>query len=199
MTEQLSIRTARPKDAERLVAVYAPYVLNTAITFEYEVPTVAEFGTRMAQTLHQYPYIVAEEDQRILGYAYAGTFIGRPAYDWSVETLISVEQGNRGRGIGGKLHQALENILREMHILNLNACIAHPEIEDEYLTRSSVAFHRHLGYRWVGEFHRCGYKFGRWYNMVWMEKILSAHQSLPKAVQRFDAVRETIGMRYGIV
>ncbi len=78
-------------------------------------------------------------------------------------------------GIGRKLHDALEEVLKESGFLNMNACIAYPEVEDEYLTRNSVEFHSHLGYELIGEFHKCGYKFHRWYNMVWMEKIIGEH------------------------
>lgn len=85
-------------------------------------------------------------------------------------------------GLGRKLYQALEHISKAQHILNLNACIGYPETEDAYLTKNSVQFHAHLGYRLVGEFHKCGYKFGKWYNMVWMEKIIGEHSAVPAPV-----------------
>ena len=168
----ISIRTAQVSDAESVLAVYAPYVRNTAITFEYEVPTLDEFRTRIEGTLKKYPYLVAESGGRILGYAYAGTFKPRAAYDWSVELSIYLAPEAQSKGIGRKLYAALEDALRRMGILNLYACIAYPEIEDEYLTKASEGFHAHLGFVKVGEFHRCGFKFGRWYNMIWMEKTI---------------------------
>lgn len=79
-------------------------------------------------------------------------------------------------GLGRKLYEALEERLREMGILNLYACIGYPEEEDAYLNKNSAQFHRHLGYSLVGEFRKCGYKFGRWYNMIWMEKIIGSHK-----------------------
>ena len=79
-------------------------------------------------------------------------------------------------GIGGKLHAALEEELKNRGFLNTYACIAYPEQEDEYLNKNSVEFHSHLGYRLVGEFYKCGYKFNRWYNMVWMEKLIGEHK-----------------------
>ena len=177
MTEQaVSIRLARIEDAPALQAIYAPYVLDTAITFEYEPPTVEQFAERMSTTMAFYPYVVAELDGRPVGYAYAGVFKGRPAYDWAVETSIYVERGQAGKGIGRALHDALEHALTAQGILNMYACIAVPcGEEDETLTRNSQQFHEHLGYRLVGEFYQCGYKGGRWYNMVWMEKMLGAH------------------------
>lgn len=173
----ITIRMANPADAQALLNIYAPYVINTAITFEYDVPSVEEFASRIAHTLEKYPYLIAEEGENILGYAYASPFHDRPAYDWAVETSIYVDQNIKHRGIGRKLHDALESTLREQGILNMNACIAYPPEEDEHLDKNSVEFHAHMGYRLVGEFYKCGYKFNRWYNMVWMEKMIGEHLS----------------------
>lgn len=173
----ITIRMANPADAQTLLNIYAPYVINTAITFEYDVPSVEEFASRIAHTLEKYPYLIAEEGGNILGYAYASPFHDRPAYDWAVETSIYVDQNIKHRGIGRKLHDALESTLREQGILNMNACIAYPPEEDEHLDKNSVEFHAHMGYRLVGEFYKCGYKFNRWYNMVWMEKLIGEHLS----------------------
>ena len=173
----ITIRMANPADAQALLNIYAPYVINTAITFEYDVPSVEEFASRIAHSLEKYPYLIAEEGGNILGYAYASPFHDRPAYDWAVETSIYVDQNIKHRGIGRKLHDALESTLREQGILNMNACIAYPPEEDEHLDKNSVEFHAHMGYRLVGEFYKCGYKFNRWYNMVWMEKLIGEHLS----------------------
>ena len=173
----ITIRMANPADAQALLNIYAPYVINTAITFEYDVPSVEEFASRIAHTLEKYPYLIAEEGGNILGYAYASPFHDRPAYGWAVETSIYVDQNIKHRGIGRKLHDALESTLREQGILNMNACIAYPPEEDEHLDKNSVEFHAHMGYRLVGEFYKCGYKFNRWYNMVWMEKLIGEHLS----------------------
>ena len=140
--------------------------------------------------LEKYPYLAAEVDGQIAGYAYVGVFHDREAYDWCVETSIYVDQSCRKMGIGGKLHHALEEVLKLQGILNLNACIAYPEEEDEYLTKNSVEFHRHLGYDMVGEFHNCGYKFGRWYHMVWMEKMIGEHRSGQDFPKNFPQIRE---------
>lgn len=193
--EEILIRTATTEDAERLLAIYAPYVENTAITFEYDVPSVEEFRCRIAHTLIKYPYLVAERDGEILGYAYVSAFVGRAAYDWSVETSIYVDQNARKTGIGGRLYAALEEILGAMHILNLNACIGAPKEdigEDEHLTNNSIEFHDHLGYRMVGRFHDSGYKFGRWYDMVWMEHIIGDHLENPAPIIPFPAVADAL-------
>ena len=175
----ITTRTAAPADAKALLAIYTPYVEQTAITFEYDVPTLEEFTSRIQNTLRKFPYIIAEENNQILGYAYASPFKERAAYGWSVETSIYVKQDERQKGIGRILYDRLEEILKKQGILNVNACIGYPQIEDEYLTQDSVRFHEKLGYSMVGTFHKCGYKFGRWYDMVWMEKHLSPHESGP--------------------
>lgn len=187
MAEQtVSIRLARIEDAPALQAIYAPYVRETAITFEYEPPSVEVFAERMRATMKRYPYLVAELDGRAVGYAYAGTFKGRPAYDWAVETSIYVARGHAGTGVGRALHDALERALAAQGILNMYACIAVPAgKDDETLTRNSQHFHEHMGYRLVGEFYRCGYKGGRWYSMVWMEKMLGEHRPDQPAVVPF--------------
>lgn len=174
-SNDLIFRNVMKDDVEDLLNIYSYYVANTAITFEYEVPSVEEFSIRVTNTLKKYPFIVAEFNSEIVGYAYAGPFKERPAYDWSVETTIYLSKDCRGKGIGKKLYLALENKLKEQNILNLYACIASPINEDEYLTKDSIEFHQYLGYQIVGEFHKCGYKFERWYNMVWMEKIIGEH------------------------
>ncbi|MDO5519553.1 MAG: GNAT family N-acetyltransferase [bacterium] len=192
------IRVARIEDADKLLEIYAPYVLHTAISFEYDVPTVEEFQQRMRTILSKYPYLVAEREGEIVGYAYAGPFKTRAAYDWAVETTIYIQKDKKKTGIGKELYQALEQALALQNILNLNACIGYPETEDEYLNKNSVQFHKHLGYRFVGEFYQCGYKFNRWYNMVWMEKQIGVHKEVPLAVKRFDEIRGELEECYGI-
>ena len=176
--EEIQIRTASVGDTEQILSIYGPYVLNTAITFEYDVPTLEEFRSRIENTLKKYPYLVAERNGEIIGYAYAGAFHPRAAFGWSAEVTVYLSDKAKGCGLGRKLYEILEDKLKEMGILNLYACIAEPEVEDEYLTRNSTEFHAHMGYKTVGEFHKCGYKFGRWYNMVWMEKIIGGWERL---------------------
>ena len=188
MTRNLTIRPAAPGDAAALLAVYAPYVEETAITFEYQVPTVEDFAGRISRTLERYPYLIAESDGGLAGYAYAGPFKERAAYDWAVETTVYVRRDLRRHGVGRALYGALERCLAAQGILNLEACVACPEREDEYLTWDSVDFHMRLGYRLVGEFYGCGCKFGRWYNMAWLEKHIGEHLPDPAPVKPFPAV-----------
>ncbi len=174
----IAVRSAKIEDAECILDIYSYYVKNTAITFEYDVPALLEFQRRIKETLKKYPYLVIEKDGIIQGYAYAGVFKGRAAYDWSCELTIYIDYKAQKCGLGRKIYDALEAKLRDMGILNLYACIAYPvaENEDEYLTKNSAEFHAHMGFTKVGEFHRCGYKFGNWYDMIWMEKIIGKHR-----------------------
>ena len=189
-----SIRAATPDDAGELLAIYTPYVTNTAISFECEAPGLSEFQKRIENTLKRYPYLLAESAGEILGYAYTGPFVGRAAYDWAAETTIYLKTDKKKMGIGRALYEALEKVSRAQNILNLNACIGYPEADDEYLTGNSVQFHGHMGYRMVGEFHKCGYKFGRWYNMAWMEKLLGEHGENPKEVIPFPALADSMNL-----
>ena len=169
------IRSAQVSDAPALLDIYAPYVRDTAITFEYDVPSPEEFRERIRRIRQRYPYLVIEKDGVIEGYAYAGVFKDRAAYDRSCEMTIYLDRGARGRGLGRELYEALEQELKARGFLNLYACIGVPEEPDEYLDFNSEQFHAHLGYTTVGTFHKCGYKFGRWYNMIWMEKMIGEH------------------------
>lgn len=170
----LCIRSATPADAPALLSIYAPYVRETAITFEYEVPSVEEFRARIERTLGRYPYLVAERDGRPVGYAYAGPLGVRAAYDWSVEGSIYVARDARRTGAGRALYEALEAELARRGFVNLFACVTEPALADDpYSNRNSIEFHEHMGYKLVGEFERCGQKFGRWYNVVWMQKVLA--------------------------
>lgn len=185
----IAIRVAVPEDAKNLLAIYSPYVEKTAITFEYTVPSEAEFADRIRKTLEKYPFLVAVQGDELVGYAYAGAFKERAAYDWAVETSIYIQMDMKRLGIGSRLYECLENALKCQGILNVNACIAYPKEEDAYLTRDSVNFHEKCGYRVVGHFHDCGYKFGRWYDMVWMEKKIGKHETPQSPVRWFSNER----------
>ncbi len=170
--EGIEIREARVDDAREILGIYGYYVSRTAVSFEYDVPAEGEFRRRMAKTLEKYPYFVAVRGNRIVGYTYAGPFIDRAAYQYAAEVTIYLAADERRRGVGRALYGALEAALQEMGVRNLYACIGFPVAEDEYLTMDSARFHGRMGYVKCGQFHKCGYKFGRWYDMIWMEKII---------------------------
>ena len=161
----MEIRFAKPSDDRSLLDIYAPYVENTAITFEYEVPTIEDFANRIEKTLEKYPYLVAEEDGVVVGYAYASTYYARAAYDWAVELSVYVSQDARGQGVGTRLYDALEDLLEQMGYIHFLACISLPN-------EASLALHRKRGYQQVAHFPKIGYKFNRWHDIVWLQKSL---------------------------
>ncbi len=198
-SETVTIRAAAPADASVLREIYAWYVENTAVSFEYAPPSVGEFRARMENTLKKYPYLAAEAGGELLGYAYAGPFHPRAAYGWCAELSVYLRRDVRGRGIGRALYTAAENALREMGVVNLYACVASPAREDEYLTHDSERFHAAMGFERVGVFHSCGYKFGRWYDMVWMEKLIGPHGADQREVLPFPEIYSDSRSSFGFL
>ena len=183
MIDDISIRFAKPEDAKELLKIYAYYVTDTAISFETEVPSEEKFKLRIEEVLKSYPFIVACKDDEILGYAYLHSFVGRKAYELSAETTIYLNPDKKKMGIGKKLYSVLEDIAKAQNITNLYSCIGYVDKEDEYLNNNSVQFHEHIGFRMVGKFENCGHKFGRWYHMVWMEKIIGEHKEIREFIK----------------
>lgn len=183
------IRVAKLEDAEALREIYGYYVENTAVSFEYTTPTEEAFRERIRTILLTHPYLVYEEAGEILGYAYAHPLITRAACDWSVEVSIYIRKDIRGRGVGKALYEALEDALRRQNIVNLEVSIAAAPEDDPYLTDGSLRFHEKMGYRRVGVFHKCGYKFGRWYDLLWMEKQLAPHNDKMPPMIPFSALQ----------
>ena len=169
----IAIRNAVPSDAAAIAEIYRPYVENTAVSFEYEAPDAAEMERRIGEITKKYPYIVAVQGGKIVGYAYASVFKARAAYDGCVEVSVYLEENSRGQGIGSFLYRVLEKKLKAQGIRHAYACISYPDHgEDSTLTKDSVRFHYARGYSMCAYFQDCGYKFGRYYSMVWMEKAL---------------------------
>lgn len=173
MQSSFVVRSATVADAPVLRAIYAPYVTDTAVTYEYEVPSLKEFERRIGQVLSAWPYLVLEADGRIVGYAYASKFHAREAYKKSVETSIYLSMDARGKGYGSLLEKALASECLRRGQTAMYACISATEREhDPYLTDASIRFHEKRGYRLCGRFSRCAVKFGLDYDMVYMEKHL---------------------------
>lgn len=182
--ENPSIRNAIPNDESRMEEIYRYYVEHTAVSFE-SGPSLSIEEKVESNLQSGDPFLVIEQDGKVMGYAYAGRFKGRQAYDWSCELSIYLDQNAHRRGLGRRLYHAMEQRLKEMGIQNMYACIACPaEENDPYLTWDSKHFHEHMGFRTVGHFRECANKFGRWYDMIWMEKVIGDHKSNPKPVNR---------------
>ncbi len=188
----IKIEMATYPDLPEILAIYRYYVENTAITFEYTTPSLTEFTKRYEKTIEKYPYLIAKDGNEVVGYVYASCLKDRQAYDWSVETSIYVKKGCQKLGIGKKLYSALEKVLAYQGITNLYACIASPIEEDQYLNTNSIDYHQHIGYQMIGKFHRCGYKFNNWYDMVWMEKIIGKHSNKPEMIKSFKEIKNEI-------
>ena len=163
----MPIRIATESDLPQILAIYGPYVENTTISFEYEVPTPEGFRARFLEITRQFPWLVWEEDGVILGYAYACAPFERAAYQWCAEPSIYLLTQAQGKGIGRRLYEALEAILTAQGY-RLSYAIITSE------NAASLAFHRALGYREIAQLPGCGYKLGRHLGVTWMEKKLAS-------------------------
>lgn len=172
----VEIRNVKIDDAKALLNIYEYYIKNTAITFEIDVPSISEFINRIVTISKNYPYIVLTENNVIKGYAYSHELSKREAYKYSNEVTIYLDKDSKGKGYGSLLYKELEKRLKAKDIINLYACIASPIEEDIHLNNNSEEFHEHMGYKRIGLFTKCGYKFDTWYNMIWMEKIIGEHK-----------------------
>ena len=164
------IRIAREEDVPQILAIYAPYVLNTTYTFEYSVPTEEEFLERFRSITAQFPWLVWEEDGTILGYAYGSAPFERAAYRWCAEDSLYLHPDARSRGIGTKLLSALEAILKLQGYRTVYAVITSENAV-------SLDFHRKMAYEFLAEFPNCGYKFSRWLGVTWLGKTLKIVES----------------------
>jgi len=185
--ENVNIRIAKIEDAQAILDIYAYYVKNTTLTFEYEVPTLNEFEKRIENTLKTYPYLVAELDGEIVGYAYAGKYHPRAAYAWNAEMTVYLKKDLRRMGLGRKLYTLLEEILKEQGFVKTVALITFPK--DEYSDFNSMQFHEKMGYNHAGRMDFCGYKFNRWYTTLQMDKLIGTPVENMPEIKKFDDVK----------
>ena len=167
------IRIATQADVPAILDIYAPYILTSTVTFEYDVPCQKSFLQRFLNITQQFPWLVWEENGEILGYAYASKPYERAAYSWCAEPSVYLKESARRKGIGRKLYAALEVILKDQGYQVLYALITE---ENE----ASFRFHKQLGYQFSVKFPNCGFKFNRWLGLIWMEKRLVPVE-IPKA------------------
>jgi phosphinothricin acetyltransferase len=168
----VSVRVAEVRDAHELLQIYGPIVRETAVSFEVDVPSVEEFARRIGDGVVARPWLIAERDGVPAGYAYAGPFRARQAYQWSAEVSVYVAPDARGGGVGRVLYRALLGVLKAQGYAMAFAGIALPN-------PASVVLHERLGFQQVGVFHRAGFKFNAWHDVGWWERALT--QSLPGA------------------
>lgn len=178
-----TIRPAAPQDAAGILAIYAPIVRDTAISFEVEPPTVPEMQQRMAQMLLKFPWLVCERQGDILGYVYATQHRARAAYQWSVDVSVYIHAEMHRSGIGRGLYTALFSLLQRQGFYNLYAGITLPN-------DGSVGLHEALGFQPVGVYRSVGFKFGAWHDVGWWHLPLRSGSQTPDLPAAFDTVRQ---------
>jgi phosphinothricin acetyltransferase len=166
------VRDATEQDAAACAAIYAPYVTDTAITFEYEPPTEAQLGARIAAALRTHAWLVLEDGGRVVGYAYGGPHKERAAYRWSCEVSVYLEPGRRRGGGGRALYAALLTRLTERGFRTAVAGMTLPN-------DASVGLHRALGFEPVGTYRRIGWKHGAWHDVAWVQRSLGPDETSP--------------------
>lgn len=167
------IRLAAKYDTPQILEIYRPYIENSSISFETLVPSLAEMETRVECVLVNYPWLVYEETNNILGYAYASKHHERAAYRWSVDVSVYVRQDYIGKGIGKALYTALFALLKRQGYANAYALICLPN-------EASVGIHEHFGFKKVAHLNKIGYKFGQWHDVGWWELFLQEHNPNPR-------------------
>jgi L-amino acid N-acyltransferase YncA len=166
-------RDATPADAAACAAIYEPYVLDTAITFELRPPSAEEMAARIAASQSAHAWLVLEDDSRVVGYAYGGPLNPRPAYRWSCEVSVYVEPGRRRSGAGRALYQELFERLADRGLRTAVAGMTLPNPASEGL-------HRAMGFEPVGVYRRIGFKCGAWQDVAWMQRTLANDAGTPR-------------------
>jgi L-amino acid N-acyltransferase YncA len=188
MDNHYNIRLVTETDVNGILEIYKPYVINTAITFEYEVPSPDEYLQRIKTNTTEYPWLVCLQDGKIVGYTYAGKHRYRKAYQWSPESTIYLDSEIHGRGIARILYETLFSILRLQGYFNVYAAAI---LEND----RSVFFHRALGFEEIGIFKKVGYKLGNWHDTAWFQLTLAAHTDNPTNPKKINDVTETAAFK----
>lgn len=184
MIPKLEIRCIEEGDLADVLAIYRPYIENTAITFEYTVPTLEEWRERVLLYTEEYPWLVALWNRQIVGYAYASKHRDRVAYSWDVEVSVYIEENFHGKGLARNLYLNLFEILKYQGFVNAYAIITSPNPKSE-------KFHEKFGFTDVGYFFKSGYKFNEWFNTRWMQYHLSDHSIPPKQIIPFRELKKS--------
>lgn len=175
----MKVRLATVEDAKEISEIYKYYVENTHISFEYIAPDAQEFEKRIAKTLESYPYLVCEDDGKIVGYAYASRYMERVAYDWSAVISVYIDKDQSKKGFGTALDQKLIEILQAQNIKNVLGCIT-------YGNKKSIEMHEKQGFKINAIFHNVGFKNGQWLDTTWVEKQIGEYDVPPKAFVPFS-------------
>lgn len=182
MENQIIIRPIEISDSEKVLEIYRPYIENTNITFEYTVPELEEWKQRIEMVSQQFPWLVAELDDEILGYAYASKHRDRIAYSWCCEASVYLSDKAQGKGLAKILYQKLFEILKLQGYINVYAILTSPNPKSE-------KFHENFGFNDVGRFYKAGFKFDEWHNTRWMQLHLSKHEIPPNVLISFEEIK----------
>lgn len=191
MINNYNIRFIKPADAEAALAIYAPYVLHTANTFEYEIPSVADFSAKIEKITAQYPWLVCECDGEIVGYAYGSTHRERAAYQWSPESTVYIDAKHHRKGVARALYNTMFELMRQQGYINVFASVL-------VTNENSVAFHKAYGFEEIGLFKNIGYKLGKWHTNLWLQYALQEpilNPPVPKPITKMldnDELKITI-------
>lgn len=183
MRSAARLRTARPEDAAAIAAIYAPFVRDTVISFETEVPDAPEMSRRIAATLETHPWLVAENAVGVVGYAYASQHRARLAYRWACDVTIYLSPPAKGRGLGTALYTDLLAILTRQGFRHAFGGIALPNA-------ASIALHEKLGFKHLGTYTKVGFKLGQWHDVGWWQCALAAAGDTPSEIIPFSALAE---------
>lgn len=170
----MRIRLATAQDCRALLDIYAQYI-ETSVTFECQLPSEQAFALRMAGIAKDYPYLVCEQNQRIIGYAYAHRHMEREAYQWNAELSVYLDPSFTSKGLGKKLYLTLIEILKRQGIKTVYGCVTTPNTKSEGL-------HTALGFELLGTYHKAGYKNGAWRDVKWFEKPIAAYDCPPEPI-----------------
>lgn len=188
MENKFTIRLITESDADQVLEIYKPYILETIITFEYDVPTSEEFLRRVKTITSEYPWLVCLLGDKIVGYAYATKHRERTAYQWSVDAAVYLSPAVHRKGIARILYESLFSILRLQGYFNVYAGISLPN-------EKSVGFHKAMGYEEIGIYKNTGYKHGNWHDTAWFQIHLTAHMGNPSVPGKISELIETSSVR----
>jgi L-amino acid N-acyltransferase YncA len=184
MESRLHIRPVALEDAKAALEVYKPFVTDTAISFEYEVPSVEDFTERIRTNTEHYPWLVCTDGDKIAGYAYGSRHRYRTAYQWSVESTIYISADYHRRGLARILYEALLGMLKLQGYVNVYAGVSLPNEKSE-------KFHKAMGFSEIGVFTKIGFKLGKWHDGKWFQLHLDAHTENPPGPKTLEEVRST--------
>ncbi len=188
MADNFEIRLIKETDSAEVLEIYKPYVLDTVITFEYDVPTLEDFTGRIRAITPEYPWLVCLMNNKIVGYAYASRFRYRTAYQWSAESTVYIAQAAQGMGIGIRLYHTLFDILRLQGYVNVYAGTAIPN-------EKSVRLHLSAGFETLGIYKKIGFKMGAWHDTQWFQLHLCDHPTNPAPLKLICDIEDSPELR----